>query len=307
MQEKDCIVMTGVDKSFGDKKVLSGVCLNIPYGKIYGLLGPSGCGKTTSVKIMAGISEASAGETFVLGERMPKLSLMNRIGYMAQSDALYGVMTAEENLHFFASVYGMKKKRIQSRILEVMAIVDLTKDIHKPVAAYSGGMKRRLSLAMAVLHEPEVLILDEPTVGIDPVLRKSIWEALYGMAVSGVTILVTTHVMDEAEKCDELAMMRGGKVIAKGSPKELQERIGAKSIEEAFIYYGSNEAHSIPAEHNVSAERNIPVAGSISEERNITAAQSIPAERDVPAAQSNDPKHRTGTGGGQAGKERQGR
>ncbi len=237
--EKDCIVLTNVDKSFGTKKVLSDVSLTIPYGKIYGLLGPSGCGKTTTVKIMAGISEATVGEAYVLGEKMPKLSLMNRVGYMAQSDALYGVMTARENLEFFAAVYGMKKKQIKDRIHKVMSIVNLLEHIDKPVNAYSGGMKRRLSLAMALIHEPEVLILDEPTVGIDPVLRKSIWEELYGLTLQGITILVTTHVMDEAEKCDELAMMRDGLVIAKGTPQELQDRIGAKTIEEAFIHYGS--------------------------------------------------------------------
>lgn len=240
--KEDCIVLTGVDKAFGEKKILKDVNLNIPYGKIYGLLGPSGCGKTTTVKIMAGISEATAGEAFVLGEKMPKLSLMNQIGYMAQSDALYSSLTARENLAFFAAVYGMSKKQIEKRIHEVMSIVDLTDHIDKPVGAYSGGMKRRLSLAMSILHEPEVLILDEPTVGIDPVLRMSVWDALHSMAIMGVTILVTTHVMDEAEKCDELAMMRDGRVIAMGTPQELQDNIGAKTIEEAFIHYGSDPA-----------------------------------------------------------------
>lgn len=237
----DCIVMNHVNKSFGEKQVLKDVNLRVPYGCIYGLLGPSGCGKTTTVKIMSGISEATSGETLVLGKHMPQLSLMNEIGYMAQSDALYMMLSASDNLEFFAAIYGMKKVEYKKRILEVTELVNLSDDLQKPVGAYSGGMKRRLSLAMSILHHPKVLILDEPTVGIDPLLRKDIWAELYKMSDNGVTILVTTHVMDEAEKCHQLAMMRKGILIAQGTPKELQENIGAKTIEEAFIYYGGDE------------------------------------------------------------------
>lgn len=234
----DCIILNNVNKYFGDKQVLKDVSFSVPYGCIYGLLGPSGCGKTTTVKIMAGISESTSGETWVLGERMPQLSLMNQIGYMAQSDALYTVLSAADNLEFFAAIYGMKKNQYKKRILEVMELVNLAEDLNKPVGAYSGGMKRRLSLAMAILHNPKVLILDEPTVGIDPLLRQEIWKELYNMSEKGVTILVTTHVMDEAIKCHKLAMMRRGVLIAQGTPQELQNNIGAASIEEAFIHYG---------------------------------------------------------------------
>lgn len=158
-----CIVVRDVHKYFGDKHVLKGISLEIPYGKIYGLLGPSGCGKTTMVKIIAGLLEATSGEVDVLDEPMPQLSLMNKLGYMAQSDALYGTLTAGENLRFFGSIYGMNKGEIKKRIREVMALVNLSNDIDKPVQHYSGGMKRRLSLAMAILHHPPVLVLDEPT------------------------------------------------------------------------------------------------------------------------------------------------
>lgn len=234
----DCIVMNQVNKYFGEKQVLKDVNLRVPYGCIYGLLGPSGCGKTTTVKIMAGISESTSGETFVLGKKMPELALMNEIGYMAQSDALYMMLSANDNLEFFASIYGMKKDSYGKRIREVMELVNLSDDLHKPVGAYSGGMKRRLSLAMSILHHPKVLILDEPTVGIDPLLRKEIWNELYKMSEDGVTILVTTHVMDEAEKCHQLAMMRHGMLIAQGTPEEIQQKAGASNIEEAFIYFG---------------------------------------------------------------------
>ena len=232
------IILKNINHSFGDKQVLYDINLNIRPGIIYGFLGPSGCGKTTSVKIMAGILEASSGTVQVLGEAMPKLSLMKRLGYMAQSDALYMNLSAEENLVFFSSLYGMKKEKAKEKINEVMTLVNLTEHREKLVSAYSGGMKRRLSLAMSLLHEPEILILDEPTVGIDPVLRKTIWDALRDMAERGMTIIVTTHVMDEAEKCHELAMMRDGRLIAQGSPFDLRTGIGASSIEEAFIYYG---------------------------------------------------------------------
>jgi len=232
------IILDKINHCFGDKQVLHDINLNIQRGIIYGFLGPSGCGKTTTVKIMAGILEATSGAVQVLGEAMPKLSLMKRLGYMAQSDALYTNLTAEENLIFFSSLYGMKKEKSKEKIDEVMVLVNLTKHREKLVSAYSGGMKRRLSLAMSLLHEPEILILDEPTVGIDPVLRKSIWDALTSMTERGMTIIVTTHVMDEAEKCHELAMMRDGRLIAQGTPYDLRAGIGASTIEEAFIYYG---------------------------------------------------------------------
>jgi len=236
--EQTSISLDKINHCFGDKQVLHDINLTIRRGIIYGFLGPSGCGKTTTVKIMAGILEATSGAVQVLGETMPKLSLMKRLGYMAQSDALYANLTAEENLIFFSSLYGMKKEKSKEKIDEVMLLVNLTEHREKLVSAYSGGMKRRLSLAMSLLHEPEILILDEPTVGIDPVLRKSIWDALISMTEHGMTIIVTTHVMDEAEKCHELAMMRDGRLIAQGTPLELRTGIGAASIEEAFIYYG---------------------------------------------------------------------
>lgn len=241
MDTGHCIVMRKVNKFFGKKHVLKDIDLEVPYGQIFGLLGPSGCGKTTLVKIAAGFLEATSGETYVLGQPMPDLGLMNKIGYMAQSDALYNSLTAVENLRFFGAIYGMKKAEMAKRIAEVLALVKLSADLRKPVGAFSGGMKRRLSLAMAIMHRPPVLVLDEPTVGIDPLLRRQIWEELNKLAAGGVTILVTTHVMDEAEKCHRLAMMREGRLIAKGTARELKEQIGTNSLEEAFIYYGGRQ------------------------------------------------------------------
>ena len=241
MHRSSSVILTNINHHFANKQVLHDINLSIPTGLIYGLLGPSGCGKTTTVKVMSGIMEATSGAVFVENTQMPNLNMMRKIGYMAQSDALYTSLTAEENLTFFGSVYGVPKDKLKLKIDEVMELVNLKNDIKKATGAYSGGMKRRLSLAISLLHDPDILILDEPTVGIDPILRKSIWHALNMMAKKGMTIIVTTHVMDEADKCHELAMMRDGYLIAQGTPQKLISDIGADNIEEAFIWYGKGE------------------------------------------------------------------
>ncbi|MFC4184214.1 ABC transporter ATP-binding protein [Saccharococcus thermophilus] len=230
--------MEHVSKRFGKKTVIEDVSLDVYRGEIFGMLGPSGAGKTTIVKMIAGIDEATSGTIYVLNTKMPDLHAMQRIGFMAQSDALYGELTAFENLQFFASIYGLKGKKQRERIYDVMDLVNLTDHIKKPVHQYSGGMKRRLSLAISLLHEPEVLLLDEPTVGIDPVLRQAVWEELERIRQNGTTIVVTTHVMDEAEKCQRLAMIRDGRLIAVGSPAELKAETNSQTIEQAFLYFG---------------------------------------------------------------------
>lgn len=238
---RTCVLIKGVSKQFGKHVVLKEIDLNIEEGEIFGLLGPSGAGKTTLVKQLAGLDIPTNGANMVLEKKMPNLETMNRIGYMAQSDALYEDLSAKENLLFFSRLYGLKGNRQQTRIQEVMSLVDLTKQMNKLVVDYSGGMKRRLSLAIALLHEPELLILDEPTVGIDPVLRKRIWDAFYQLNKQGTTIIVTTHVMDEAEKCDRLGLMRDGSLIAVGTPNELKSQTNSSSIEGAFLAYGGEQ------------------------------------------------------------------
>lgn len=237
-KSKVCVSIQHVSKSFKKHQVLEDVNLDIFEGEIFGLLGPSGAGKTTLVKQLTGLETPTSGESYLFGKQMPTLKLINRIGYMAQSDALYEDLTAKENLQFFSELYGLKGKKKTSRILEVMEHVQLSSDLNKLVSNYSGGMKRRLSLAIALLHEPEVLILDEPTVGIDPVLRQSIWESFSALKQNGITIIVTTHVMDEAEKCDRLGMIRDGRLIAVGTPEELKEQTNSRTIEDAFLVYG---------------------------------------------------------------------
>ncbi|WP_373231013.1 ABC transporter ATP-binding protein [Cohnella sp.] len=242
-KEKEiCIQTRDVFRKFGDKEVLHGISLDISRSEIFGLLGPSGSGKTTFVKMIAGIDAATSGRIEVLGTPMPKLTMMERIGYMAQSDAMYTELTAKENLEFFGSLFGLRGEKLKKQMQKVMELVNLTDHLKRSVGTYSGGMKRRLSLAIALMHEPEVLILDEPTVGIDPVLRKSIWDEFDNLSKKGTTIVVTTHVMDEADKCHRLGMVRDGSLIAVGTPEALKEETGSANIEEAFLFYGGVRA-----------------------------------------------------------------
>lgn len=232
------VELKGISRHFGSHTVLQDISLAIPCGQLFGLLGPSGSGKTTLIKLMTGIDRADEGTVAMLGEPMPQLKMLQAFGYMAQADALYAELTGKQNLAFFGAMFGLKGALLQARIQRVAKLVDLTDHLNKQTSAYSGGMKRRLSLAVALLHEPQLLVLDEPTVGIDPVLRQSIWKELSALSKQGVTIIVTTHVMDEAEKCDRLGLIRGGKLIAVDTPKGIMEQSGSTTIEEAFIAYG---------------------------------------------------------------------
>lgn len=232
------IQLEHVQHRYGNEFVLKEVNLQIRSGKLFGLLGPSGSGKTTLVKIMLGLLQPTNGSIFINNTRMPSLTQMKQIGYMAQSDALYNDLTAKENLEFFAEIYGIQKQERKIRIAEVARIVNLTDHLNKPLEKFSGGMRRRMSLAVSLLHRPELLILDEPTVGIDPVLRASIWKDLKKLQELGTTIVITTHVMDEAAKCDQLAMLRQGRIIADGSPDDLRRESGAQTLEDAFLFYG---------------------------------------------------------------------
>jgi len=241
MKDENVIVVENFKQQFGKFVVLENINLIVKRGEIIGLLGPSGSGKTTLVKAIVGMSEPTKGSVTVLQTKMPSLSTVSRIGYMAQSDALYEDLNAYDNILFFASLYGMKGKKAKLRADEVLELVLLRDQGKKLVKNFSGGMKRRLSLAIALVHSPEILILDEPTVGIDPVLKVEFWKEFERVRETGVTIIITTHVMDEAEHCDRLALIRNGGIIAMGTPLELKRDSGEDTMEGAFLYYGKKE------------------------------------------------------------------
>lgn len=241
MSNNVAVKVCNLDVEYDKVKILNNINLNIKEGEIIGLLGPSGSGKTTLVKTIIGMKGFVKGEVIVLDEKMPTLKVVNDIGYMAQSDALYDDLTGIDNVLFFAELYGIKGKIAKQRAMEVLELVDLQKHAKRPVKNYSGGMKRRLSLAIALVHSPKLLILDEPTVGIDPIRRKKFWDEFNRIKDSGGTIIVTTHVMDEAYKCNKLALIRNGKIIAEGSPNEIINASGGQTIEDAFLFYSTEE------------------------------------------------------------------
>jgi ABC-2 type transport system ATP-binding protein len=242
MTDETVVRVNRLEQKFGKRKVLHDVSFELKKGEILGLLGPSGSGKTTIVRAIAGIGEYSGGDVTVLGSKMPALQVISKIGYMAQADALYQDLTGMDNLIFFAELFGVSWRKRKERLEYVLNLVQLTEHAKRSVHTYSGGMKRRLSLAVALLHEPEILILDEPTVGVDPVLRKDFWQEFLRLKQKGVSILITTHVMDEAEHCDRLGLVREGCLIAAGTPAELKAQAGAGTIEEAFLHFGGATA-----------------------------------------------------------------
>jgi len=224
---------TDVRKRFGRIEALAGLSLSIREGEIYGLLGPNGSGKTTFIRCLAGLVRPEAGRLTVFGVAPRVAVSAGRIGYMTQAPALYTELTVDENLRFFAALQGVSD--VDRRIEESLRTVDLLDRWHSVVATLSGGMRTRVSLASTLLHDPRLLLLDEPTVGVDPVLRRDFWSHFRALAGKGVTILLSSHVMDEAARCDRLGLIRGGVVLAEGSANELITRARTQDLESAFL------------------------------------------------------------------------
>ncbi len=215
----------------GGNLVLPGVSLEVAAGTVTGLLGPSGSGKTTLMRSIVGVQVVDAGTVRVLGLPAGSPPLRRRVGYVTQEPSVYGDMSVRENLRYFARILGAPPSRIDEAIDEV----DLRAQADQLTRTLSGGERSRVSLATALLGRPELLVLDEPTVGLDPVLRRDLWTMFHALADTGRTLLVSSHVMDEAERCDELVLMRDGRIVAAEPPLGLLERTGAASLEAAFL------------------------------------------------------------------------
>ncbi len=222
-----------VDRNFGNLKAIQNLDLQVEKQRIYGFLGPNGSGKTTAIRLLTGLLKPSAGSISVLGYKLPKNAekLRLKIGYMTQKFSLYDDLTVKENLQFLAKIYGLQGKHQHKRISKLLSIYGLDQKANQLAGNMSGGQRQRLSLAGAVLHQPELLFLDEPTSAVDPENRREFWEQLFDLCDQGTTILVSTHYMDEAERCHKLAILEAGIKRADGSPDELMANMNAHVVE----------------------------------------------------------------------------
>ena len=225
------ISVRGLEVVRGGNRVLDAISLAIRPGIVTGLLGPSGSGKTTLMRAIVGVQVVAGGDVTVLGRPAGDPELRRRIGYVTQAPSVYGDLTVRDNLRYFAHVLAAPSARVD----ETIAAVGLAGQADQVVRTLSGGERSRASLGVALLNDPDVLVLDEPTVGLDPVLRADLWRQFHALAERGKTVLVSTHVMDEAERCDELVLIREGRIVADGPPGELLARTGAESLESAFL------------------------------------------------------------------------
>jgi ABC-2 type transport system ATP-binding protein len=232
--ETRAIAAEGLEKRFGPIRALDGLTLEVRTGEILGLIGPNGAGKSTFIRTVAGLIALDGGRISVLGEP-PGRRVSSRIGYMTQSAALYEDLSIRENLSFFGLVYGLRSSEARARGEELMALLRLTEKVDRPVHELSGGQRQLANLACSMVHRPSLLLLDEPTVGVDPELRRRLWGEFGELRDAGTTILVTTHVMDEADRCDRIAFVADGRILDVGAASELIARSGATSIEDAFL------------------------------------------------------------------------
>ncbi len=238
MESDEYVIQTSsLTKKFGDFTAINDLNLKIKKGEIYGLLGPNGAGKTTTIRLLCGLINYKIGEAYVLGTKIPNHSIAHQIGYMPQETALYKGLSVQQNMEFFGEIYGLDKKRISDRIDSLLEFIDLKIWKNELVENLSGGMKHRVSLVCALIHEPKLLFLDEPTVGVDPELRVSFWKYFNDLKNNGVSILITTHYMDEARHCDRIGFMKSGTLIAEDEPSQLLKISGKKSLEDAFLVF----------------------------------------------------------------------
>jgi ABC-2 type transport system ATP-binding protein len=232
------IVIDNLTKRFEDVTAVDGLCLNVTKAELFGLLGPNGAGKTTTINVLCGLTEPSSGSVQVAGHDIRKdiTQVKKIIGVCPQETPVYTYLTGRENIELFGNLYEMTKEKLKERSEKLLQILGLSEDADRRVGKYSGGMKRRLNLIMALIHDPEIAFLDEPTVAMDPQARHAVWEFIRGLKKAGKTIILTTHYMEEAQElCDRVGIIDRGKLIALGSPKDLMIKYSAGNLEEVFI------------------------------------------------------------------------
>ena len=235
------VVVEQLVKQFGKLRAVNNLNMTIFTGETYGLIGPNGSGKTTLIRMLVGLVRPTSGMIRIMGEHMPSAKVSPHLGYMTQLSALYLDLTAKENLQFFCNIYGLHGKEQNRRIQEILERVDLADRANDVVGNFSGGMKQRLSLACALVHYPRLAVLDEPTVGVDPELRRSFWDYFAQLNKEGVTIIVSTHHLDEASRCTRLGLMRSGALLAQDAPQELLRQSGKDNMEDAFLHFASRQ------------------------------------------------------------------
>jgi ABC-2 type transport system ATP-binding protein len=219
----------------GHFRALKDISLELPVGKTIGFIGPSGAGKTTLIRGIVGNLRITSGEINVFGKSAGSKSLREHVSYMTQELSVYPDLTVKENLNYFIIMSGQPRKMSEEILKEVLNLVDMTNKSNSLVSDLSGGQKQRVSLAVALIGAPKLMVLDEPTVGLDPVLRENLWSLFTKLANQGTTLIISSHSMDEAERCDDLVLIREGKLIAHSTPKELLQRTGSKTVEESFL------------------------------------------------------------------------
>ena len=234
---ESAVVTRGLRKTFGTFVAVEGLDLTIARGEVFGLLGANGSGKTTTIRMLTGLLTPTAGTAVVVGYDIARdqEEIRQAIGYMSQKFGLYDDLTVVENLRFYSTIYGLRGAAREARMTELLADLNLTPRAAQFAGTLSGGWKQKLALACATAHRPAMLFLDEPTAGVDPAARRQFWEIIYGLAEGGTTILVTTHYMDEAARCQRLAFLSRGHLIAVGTPDEIPRQFDQPSIEDVFI------------------------------------------------------------------------
>jgi len=269
------IEVHNLTKKFGNFTAVNSISFEVPRGEIFGFLGPNGAGKTTTIRMLLGLLTPTAGSATVVGLDVVKESeaLRKRIGYMSQKFSLYNDLTVDENLNFYGGVYGVRGQRLKERKQYILQMAGLSGRERELTRNLSGGWKQRLALGVAIIHQPEVLFLDEPTAGVDPISRRAFWELIYDLAEGGTTILVTTHYMDEAEHCQELVFIQRGHLVAQGSPERIKEAQMRGDVVEIDV---DNVDRAVPLLRQMNLFEEVALYGALIHVVTDDAAAHIP-------------------------------